>query len=296
MEKGWKGTTGGGRAGRNGLMLLFHIFNIRIIYFFVDLAVPFYMLFSYKNSKAIFQYFNQILGYSKLKSLKKTYQNHKIFGQMLVDRFAVFSGNEKIFNVEITGNDIFLDLLQQKKGFIMASSHVGNFEINGYLLKQNVKPINALVFGGESPDYQEKRNKILERNNIHPILVSEDMSHIFTINNVISDGGIVSMSCDRFMGAGKAVECDFLGKKAKFPAGAFALATQFEVPIMTIFCMREKPCHYHIYVKKIETRKEDTLSKQMKINKLATCFANELEAIVKLYPEQWFNFYDFWKN
>lgn len=296
MEQEWKGTTRGGKAGRKGLFFLFNIFNIRIIYFFVAIVVPFYMVFSRKEYRAIFQFFRERIGYSKLKSFKKTYQNHKIFGQMLIDRFAIFSGNEKKFNVEITGNDIFLDLLQQQKGFIIASSHIGNFEINGYLLKQNSKRINAIIFGGESADYQEKRNQILIKNNINPIPVSQDMSHVFNINNALSEGEIVSMPCDRFMGAGKAVEYEFLGKKAKFPAGAFTLATQFDVPIVTIFCMREKSLHYHIYVNKIDVDDSENLSKKEKINKLAHQFIQKLETIVKQYPEQWFNFYNFWGN
>jgi len=29
---------------------------------------------------------------------------------------------------------------------------------------------------------------------------------------------------------------------------------------------------------------------------LAQSFASELEGIVRRYPEQWFNFYEFWKG
>jgi predicted LPLAT superfamily acyltransferase len=33
-----------------------------------------------------------------------------------------------------------------------------------------------------------------------------------------------------------------------------------------------------------------------KISNLAKLYVKELENIVKQYPEQWFNFYEFWKR
>jgi predicted LPLAT superfamily acyltransferase len=36
-------------------------------------------------------------------------------------------------------------------------------------------------------------------------------------------------------------------------------------------------------------------SKQERIQAMADAYAAALEAVVRWYPDQWYNFYDFWK-
>jgi predicted LPLAT superfamily acyltransferase len=172
---------------------------------------------------------------------------------------------------------------------------VGNFELSGYLLYQDKKRMHALIFGEEAKEALNNKTKTLRTNNIDVVPVSSDMSHIFVLNNALQKGEIVSLPCDRNFGSDKSVECDFLNGKADFPQGAFALAAMFDVPIITVFVMKEKTFGYRIYVKPLSTEGCEHLSKREKISRMTQTFASELESIVRKYPEQWFNFYDFWK-
>jgi predicted LPLAT superfamily acyltransferase len=291
----WKGVTGGATLGQKALLFLFHSVNVTVGYVFLALVVPFYMLFRRKAYLSIYKYFRKHFSMSPLKAFWKTYQNHFIFGQCMLDRFAVYAGRKNFFHMKFTGNDEFYRLLDEEKGFIIASSHVGNFELSGYLLKQDKKHINALVFGGETKEVMENRLKILNMNNISVISVTDDMSHIFTVYEALSAGEIVSMPCDRNLGSVKSVECDFLSGKADFPVGAFTLAASFDVPIVSIFVIKESISNYHIYVKPIALDNSITGTKREKAEHLTREFVKELEIIVRKYPEQWFNFYEFWK-
>jgi predicted LPLAT superfamily acyltransferase len=51
---------------------------------------------------------------------------------------------------------------------------------------------------------------------------------------------------------------------------------------------------YHAYVKEIVYDRQ--ASKREQMAQLAQRFAEQLESIVRLYPTQWFNYYDFWKQ
>jgi len=294
--KEWKGTTGGSTLGQKSLLLLFHFVNVTVGYFFLALIVPFYMLFARKRYLSIYKYFRRHFCYPPLKAFFKTYSNHYIFGQCMLDRFAIYAGGKKNFRIKFTGNEEFYRLLDEEKGFIITSSHVGNFELSGYLLKQNKKRINALVFGGETKEVMENRSKILNMNNISIIPAFGDISHIFTINEALLSGEIVSMPCDRNFGSTKSVECDFLSGKANFPIGAFMLAAHFNVQVVSIFVMKESVSDYHIYVKPVSFDDSIEVSKQEKAELLTRKFVKELENIVRQYPEQWFNFYEFWKE
>jgi predicted LPLAT superfamily acyltransferase len=293
--KKWNGVTGGGTLGQKALLFLFHWHNVTVGYVILAVVVPFYMLFARKGYRAIYRYFRAQWGYSPLRALGKTYRNHFVFGQCMLDRFAVYAGRRNFFKLKITGNEHFLELLDGDKGFVMVSSHVGNFELSGYLLRQDKKRINAMVFGGETKEVMQQRLQTFKMNNVAMFPVSADMSHIFVINEALQNGEVVSMPCDRNYGSAKSVTCNFLRGQAEFPLGAFALAVHFDVSVLTIFVMKETFSRYHIYVKPLQVSNVENLNKQEKTQQLAAAYTKELENIVRHYPEQWFNFYDFWK-
>ena len=291
----WHGVTGGKTLGQKALLFLFHLTNVTVGYVILALVVPFYMLFGRKGFLSIYRYFRKQIYYSPFKAFFKTYKNHFIFGQCMLDRFAVYAGRVNFFKMEISGNEELYKLLEGEKGFILANSHVGNLELCGYLMRQNTKRINALVFGGETKEVMENRLKLLNLNNVSIIPVFGDMSHIFAVNEALSVGEAVSMPCDRIFGSSKSVECDFLSGKANFPIGAFTLAAHFDVPVIAIFVMKKSVSKYRVYVQPISLEDSDTLSKREKAERLTRAFVKELEAVVRKYPEQWFNFYNFWK-
>jgi predicted LPLAT superfamily acyltransferase len=280
--------------GQKALLFFFLFVNVTVGYVVLASVVPFYMMFG-KGYLPIYRYFRKHFCYSPVKSFYKTYINHLIFGACMLDRFAVFAGRKNFFSLQITGNEEFYRLLEEEKGFIITSSHVGNFELCGYLLKQEKKRINALVFGGETKQIMENRMKFFNINNVSIIPVFGDMSHIFLVNEALSAGEIVSMPCDRNFGSAKSVECDFLSGKAEFPIGAFALAASFDVPVVSIFVMKESVSNYHVYVKPVILNDALNVPKKEKAELLTHTFVQNLEEIVKKYPEQWFNFYKFWK-
>jgi predicted LPLAT superfamily acyltransferase len=297
----WKGNTGGGTWGQRGLIFFFRWWNLHLGYAILSVVAPFYMLFARKGYLAIYYYFRKQFGYSAWKSFRKTYRNHFLFGQVILDRFAVFAGRKNDFDIEIAGREHYEQLAGGEKGFIIAGSHVGNFEIAGYLLNAETKRINALVFGGETQIVQQNRSKILTGNNINLVPVSTDMSHIFVANAALANGEIVSMHADRVFGSSKSVECEFMGGKANFPVGAFALAANTDVEILAVFCMKESAKKYKIFVQPLPRRHceldpQPAISKKKTIENLVFSYAAELENIVKQYPEQWFNYYNFWKE
>jgi predicted LPLAT superfamily acyltransferase len=292
----WRGNTGGGTLGQRGLIFFFRWCNLRLGYVFMALVIPFYMLFARKSYLTIYHYFRKQFGYSTWKSFTKTYRNHFLFGQVILDRFAVYAGRKDAFEVEIIGNEHYERLASGEKGFIIAGSHVGNFEIAGYLLNSTKKKINSLFYAGETQTVKENRSKILNSNNVNLISVSSDMSHLFVLNTALQNGEIVSIPCDRNHGSAKVVECDFLRGKADFPIGAFALAVNFDIEVLAVFVIKISTKKYKIFVKPCKSVLNASENKKGKIENLAKSYVGELENIVKQYPEQWFNFYEFWKS
>lgn len=284
--------------GQHGLLLLFKWLDVRICYGVMALVVPFYMLFSFRNYKTIYRYFRQQFGYSPGKAFVGAYKNHYRFGQIILDRFAVYAGKRHFFDVEIEGNEHFLRLQKQEKGGVMVSSHIGNYELCGYLLASDKKRINALVYAGETETVKRNREAILGGHNVSMIPVLPDMSHLFKLNQALGAGEVISMPADRLFGSKKSVTCRLLNGTASFPFGAFTLAMAHEVELLAVFVMKASAKRYKVYVRpiRLDHRATDGATKQERTTAFVQAYVNEIEKILRQYPEQWFNFYPFWNN
>ncbi|MDR1864212.1 MAG: lipid A biosynthesis (KDO)2-(lauroyl)-lipid IVA acyltransferase [Bacteroidales bacterium] len=292
-KQAWKGVTGGNVWGQKALLVLFRVTGITAGYALMATAVPFYMLFHRQGYLSIYRYFRVHFRCAPFRAFLKTCRNHFIFGQCLLDRFFLYAGRRGFFSLEITGNELFEELAEGEKGFIIAGSHVGNFELCGYLLQQHRKHIHCLVYGGETRVIMENRRKILQKNHVSMIPVADDLSHVFAVGNALSHGDAVCIPCDRTPANVKStVLCRFLEGKAEFPLGAFSLAALFDVPVLAIFVMKESVSKYHVYVRSISGDATDVSGREKAV-KYAETFAKELENTVKMYPEQWFNYYAF---
>jgi predicted LPLAT superfamily acyltransferase len=294
----WEGRTHGGSLGQKGLFFLFSRFRLSFLNIFLypilGIVVLFYLLFSHTSFKSIWFYFRKIHNYGVMKSFRKTYMNHFHFGQELFVKFALFGGKKNKFKVQISGEEAFGQLVESPRGAIIVSSHVGNIEILGYLLGHTKKRINVIVFNEESIEIRKYRRKVLEENNIYQIPVLDDMSHIFLINNALQNGEMIIIPSDRIFTGNKSAKVNFMGLPADFPTGTYHIALKFDVPVITIFVMRESSGNYHLYFNRIDNFPDNNLSKKEKVELFTKNYVSDLEKIINRYPEQWYNFYKFW--
>ncbi|MBR5695697.1 MAG: lipid A biosynthesis (KDO)2-(lauroyl)-lipid IVA acyltransferase [Paludibacteraceae bacterium] len=294
-NKDWKGKTGGGWFGQN--FLLMFLAKVRVVWLYpvLYLVIPFYLIFARKGYHAIYSYFHDHLHYSKWRAFVATCRNHLLFGEVVLDKFAILAGYTSQFKVEMQGEDVVSEYLDGESGFIIASAHFGNLEMAGLSIRQEKKRMNGIIFGGERGGFQDRRDSAFGKMNINLIPVSEDMSHLFTIKNALEEGEVVTIPCDRFLGGKKKVSLDFLDGEADFPVGTFRLAAQLNVPVVSLFIVKINHSKYYGYSRLLRTSPEAANStEQAKF--LAKQFVAELEAIVRQYPLQWFNYYQFWKS
>ena len=282
-HKHWTGTTGGTPWMQRMLIRWFRHTSLLVPYWCMGWMVPFYMLFRHKGYLASYRLFRRRFAMNPLKAFWHVYLNHLRFGQIIVDRFAVYAGHT--FRFEVEGQEVFDELGNGKEGFLQLSSHIGNYELAGYSLKPRHKTFHALVFAGETETVMSSRMRMFASHGVEMVPVSPDMSHVFRLSNALRDGQIVSMPGDRIFGSPRGITCRFFGADAKFPLGPFAMAVQRHIPVLAVFVMKTGIKSYRIYVRRLQGETKEALCQ---------CFAMNLENIIRQYPTQWFNFYDFW--
>lgn len=290
MSRAWKGTTFGNTWMHKWLMRILRYTDVQFIYAFTAIFVLPVVLMVNPSRGIIYRYFRERFGYGRWKACRKTYANHLMFAQAVIDKFALWAG--KKYEVEVLGYDHFLRLANQSDGFVQLSAHVGNYEVAGYSLVAETKRFNALVFGGEKEMVVENRKKMFAHTHIRMIPTQTDMSHLFEINEALNNGEIVSISADRFMGSAKSFTREFLGATTKFPQGPFAIAAAKEVDVLAVFVMKTSLKRYTIHV--VPLHYDRTACSRAKAEQLASAYVTELEKIMRKYPTQWYNYYEFW--
>lgn len=264
--------------------------DVRLIYAFSDIFIVPVCLVLCKSQGIIYRYFRERFGYSPLKAAWWTYKNHCRFSEAVIDKFAMYAG--KKFDIDVEGYEHFLHLAEQPDGFVMLSAHVGNYEIAGYTLVAKKKPINALVYFGEKQTVMQNREMMFANTNIRMISVKSDMSHLFEIDHILQNGETLSMPADRILGSPKAIEAEFLGAKARFPQGPFSVTAMRGLDVLAVNVMKTSWKHYRVYVTPLVYDKG--APRKAQTAELSRAYVGELERIVRLYPEQWYNYYAFW--
>ena len=291
----WKGKTEGGDANQSRLIRILNKVDIRVIYCFLPFAVIYYLIAARKRAEAIYRYLRQRQGFNVFRAAIGTYRNHLLFAKFLMDRFYVYAGHKDRFKITDMEREAVLKYFSTDKPLVMISAHVGNFEITSYLCGKLPKRLNVLAFAGETEQIQKFRSSAMEENNICMIPVSEDMGHMFRLNDVIQEGEAVTMAGDRVFTGRRNKKFMFLGKEAMFPTGIYNIAERYKADIIALFVLGTgKNFKYKIQVEPI-TISPDIKGREARAEAYGQAYVDILEKVVRENPLQWFNFYDFWK-
>lgn len=288
----WQGKTKGGNFGQRFLLSFLKHFSVRALYPTLLLIIPFCLLFARKPNRALYRYFHDIRGYSRWRALRSTARNAFNFGKVVIDKFAIWAGRSDQFRVVQEHPEIPQRLFEQEKGALFAGYHVGNFELLASAFKDNLKRINVIIYGGESEMLSKQRASVFGENHVNLIPVTADMSHLFAIKNALDNGEVVAILCDRLFGSPKKKTLDLLGHPADFPIGPFRLAAQMDVPVLSVAVLKEKGLRYICRTTLLEVDSDSTPNQ--KCDLLMEQFVKSMDDVLRQYPEQWFNLYDFW--
>lgn len=290
----WQGKSKGTTFGYSIFVAVIKKFGVRPAYALLAIVAFYYFLFSFKTSKIIYGFYRERLHYGRFSSLLKLYRNYYRLGQTLIDKIAIMSGAAVNFTFNFDGEENLRQITALQKGGLLLSAHIGNWEIAGYLLKRLNTRINIVMFDGEHQKIKEYLKSVTGETTAKIIVIKNDLSHIFEINEALKNNELVCMHADRFVEGNKTVETNFLGSPAKFPLGPFLLAAKFKVPVAFVFALKETTFHYHFF--STEAKDYSMYEKDESVTQMLKGFAKAMEEKVKTYPEQWFNYYDFWKG
>ncbi|OAI05866.1 lipid A biosynthesis acyltransferase [Methylomonas methanica] len=288
--------------GIRALVWVYRLFGRWVFRLFLRPVVSYYFIAGRLARESSRDYLRHLAGfYPELgigSGLWQSYRHFLSFGETLLDKIVVWTGNITPEQVDFPNRQLLLDLIDQKRGAMLLSGHIGNLEIcQAIATVRGHIHLNILVH----TKHAEKFNRLLGSRGsatIQLIQVTELSPAIaITLQEKIERGEFLVMVGDRVPVQGsRTVSASFLGEDAEFPQGPYLLASLLRCPVFTLFCfpvdgrfkIHLEPFAANIRIPRGGPQRSHALAA------LARQYAERLEGYCRIAPLQWFNFYPYW--
>ncbi len=230
---------------------------------------------------------------------RKTFQN---YGQYLLDYMVMHRlrpSNKERWVEEEAGAHHMMEALDGGKGAICITPHLGNWEIGGLLFSFRGGSLNVLTLDERDADTRSFREEMRRRRGIKILYINpKDDSPMAILDAVkaLRRNEILAMLGDRIESQ-KTMVFDFFGKKTVFPIGVAILAMATEAPVLPVFVVMEKNRKYRgIIEPPISFNPSSRKDREAVIREGMERLIKKFEGYIEKYPDQWYNFYLYWKE
>ena len=194
-----------------------------------------------------------------------------------------------------SGGEYLETALARGCGVILVSLHLGNWELGGLGLADLGYRLNVLTFREEDEKVNEIREQVRAERGIRFIYVDRhDASPLAIIEavNALRRNEILVLLGDRD-GSSHTLDFDFFGRPAQIPLGAAYLAVTTGAPVLPVFVPLEGGLYTTIMEEPI-IFEEGKADRSHAIRTGTERLIRVFERYIRKYPDQWYNFYDYW--
>jgi len=280
----------GNELGYKIILTIYKIVGYRGAKSAIWLVSFFYALITKDERKAMKDYYSKVgVSYSFLYYISHINQ----FSLSLFDRF-VTRIDPDIFEIERINFDAFLN---KDKNRILALSHIGNWANTFVAFRYENRTIHITADDKLKASILEYEASLKHKNSssIRVINLKDGLKASIEIVHAIQKGDDVAIMVDRLVDPKRFVQTEFLNSPTKFNRNPFEIAYNRNVDMIGVAVIRTGDKKYKLIfsdpIKIDKSRK-----KEEAIAIMAKKYAEYLEDILREYPKQWFNFYNFWES
>lgn len=254
----------------------------------------YFIVFSRRSRAASAAYLRRVLG--RRPRLAEIYRHYHAFASTIHDRVVLMAGRADSFAVRVEGAEAFDAALAEGRGCIVLGAHLGSFDmlrVGGVVARDLA--INVLM----DTHMAAKLDGVLKSigrgaDGIRAIPMGGPDS-LLRVRECLERGEIVGILGDRIWRDRNTVSCTFLGTPARFPLGPLRLANALGVPVVLGFGLYRGANRYTLYFERLDPPPVgDAASRHELLTHWVAGYVARLEHYVRLAPDNWFNFYDFW--
>ena len=174
------------------------------------------------------------------------------------------------------------------KGILLVTGHLGAWELGGMVLASDGFPVNVVTMAEPTQELNEWRQKYRQRFGIKTITVGSDKFAFVEIMQALRRNELVAMLIDRpYLNSG--VQVRFFDHPTLFSAAAAHIWQHTQASVIPAFVLQLQPGQYGCYAyPPIDMAAGQTVEENSQL------IANVFQAIIREFPDQWFNFVPIW--
>lgn len=285
------------------LLFVYRLFGRKVLSFFLYPVIVYLYFTGGATKQASKEYWQRIFA---AKNSSQTY-THRIgiahfysFAQSAFDKIDAWMGRITSERIIYSQTHPIAELQKKQQGAVFIGSHLGNLEVCRALGHGRYQTrINVLVFTHHAVEFNKVLTKINTDSNVDLIQVTHVGADLaILIKERIDNGEILVIAGDRtsVTSQGRVIYSPFLGEPAAFSQGAFILASILDCPVYFLFCLKEENNYRVIFEHVADSLKFSRKDRQKSLTAVVNKYAQRLEHYCLAYPNQWFNFFDFWQS
>ena len=216
------------------------------------------------------------------------------FASVLLDRIYFLTNKYALFNIEVTNLSVINNLIDKNQGALLLGCHIGSFDALQYLStkhkKANIKIAMDINHNSLITNILYTLNPKVANN----IIDIKNDNFILKLKEEIESGSLVGMLGDRNLDNKRNIDCTILENNVEISSTPFIISHILNTPIVTFFGIYLGKNKYKILFKKIEI--DYALSRDEYVKQASVQYVNGINNIIKKYPYNWFNFYNYWND
>lgn len=206
------------------------------------------------------------------------------FGRYVVEFFTIHKVPHP--QVDLEGYERLTEIRRQRRGAIILSAHLGNWEVGAILLRRLGFPVTAVALPHEDPRMNRLFDAQRHRCGIQVIPLGPQAAARSLQR--LRAGECLGLLGDRAF-ADNNLTVSWFGRRAWLPRGPATLSLRSRAPIVPTFLIREGPWKFRFCFETPIDPGSHTEGDQA-IQQLTEAYAATLERRLRRHPDQWLMF------
>ena len=230
---------------------------------------------------------------SKAELHEIAWSNYQHYALVVLEWIQSLSWTQEDFKKYTTLDwDPILENIQNKKGGILFTSHLGNWEFAIQAASASGMPCDVIVKKQRTRIAQDFLTWFRTRFGARIIYETGTLSEILAS---LSNERFVVFVIDQYMGPPIGLPVSFFGKEAGTAVGLALISEKSKTSLFTSYNYRGKDGRIHVYIKKVEEPSLPTCARSEKLYLKTQWFNDILESQIRMFPEQWLWLHRRWK-
>ena len=232
-----------------------------------------------------------------LERQRRVWRTILTFAWCLSERYEQFVPGKE-FSEEMVGEELWKETLADPAGFVIATAHVGNWELASALsvgrADRTCNIVRERELDIDSQAFIEKLLSQLERGSYKTHFAADNPLMGLELLDALRNGEMVALQGDRPRYGGRTHTVEICGLSIPLPIGTAALARSADVAIVPVFFFREGRRKYKSVVRPA-IHVSATGDRRRALECAVEQLGREIEWAIRESPNEWFCFSDLTK-